>query len=203
MINNLFLYGVIGSGKSTLIRAALLPYLAKTGGFFVQRIFIRGDYAAFRLCPVGTAADYILKKEAQTLAGLDNLFLFSDGNGSWKRNLNVFETAGIDTLKGLHTRNKKIFLLDELGGVELKCPAFMDAVRQIIDAGSFTLGVVKAAGNAKILESSLSGESVLDDNALFFEYLRSHPNTELLAIDEQNRAAAGSRVKLFIDEALK
>lgn len=198
MVNNLFLLGTIGIGKSTMIKECLMPYLVEIGGFFVQRIFIGSEYAAFRLCPVEIFPDYELDCHVETLEGLDNLFLYSLSGNNWQRNLGVFEKAGLGCLEKDLSSNKKLILMDELGGVELYSRAFSGKVWEVISAGVPVLGVVKGPANARVLESSQAGRGISDRNSRFLEYLESDPSTKLLTVTAGNRLVARERLKSFI-----
>lgn len=203
MINNLFLLGTIAVGKSTMIKECILPYLFETGGFFVQRIFIGCEYAAFRFCPVDSSTGYELNRRVETLEGLDNLFLYTLSGNNWQRDLEVFETTGLDCLKESLKRNKKLILMDELGGVELYSGIFREIVREVISAKVPVLGVVKTPDNARVLENSLAGRGVSNINNQFLDYLGSHPSTELLTVTAENRSEALIRLKSFLEGVFK
>lgn len=182
-----------------MIKECLRPYLPEAGGFFVQRIFIGSEYAAFRLCPVDSFPGYELDCHVETLEGLENLFLYSISGNNWQRNLEVFEKAGLDCLeKGLRN-NKKLILMDELGGVELDSKVFREKVKEVISAEMPVLGVVKSPANARVLENSLAGRGVTDTNSQFLEYLGSHPSIELLTVTGENRLEASTRLKSFLE----
>lgn len=199
MVSNLFLLGTIGVGKSTMIRECLMPYLPETGGFFVQRIFIGSEYAAFRLCPVDSFPGYELDCHVETLEGLNNLFLYSLSGNNWQRNLEVFEKAGLDCLEKSLRKNKKLILMDELGGVELYSKVFTGKVKEVISAEVPVLGVAKNPANSRVLENSLAGRGVIDTNSQFLQYLGSHPSTELMTVTRENRLEASIRLKSFIE----
>ncbi len=202
MISNLFFYGPIGAGKSTLIRDALLPHLDKAGGFYVQRIITDGRCSAFRLCKTEDAASYILEKEVESQAGLDSLFLKSNIDQQWQFDPRVFETAGVDCIQQSLQRGKKLLVMDELGGVELQCPVFMETVRQVLQSPTPVIGVLKAPKNARVLANCLPEGGVLDDNSIFADYLKNLQNTELYPVEPAGRGPAAARAALFIKGAL-
>lgn len=203
MKKNLFLQGDIGVGKSMLIKENLLPYLPKVGGFFVQRIFIGDRYAAFKLNPVQEAEEYQLNKYVTSLDLADNLFLYSDDQGKWFRNPEVFENSGIAYLKKSISEKKDLILLDELGGIELDCPTFMKVVMEILNGNIPVLGVLKTPQNAKKLESSLADNSKISEKRPFLNCIKYHPLLELLNVTEKNYQEINTRVKTFMEAALQ
>jgi nucleoside-triphosphatase THEP1 len=198
MINNLFLFGTIGAGKSTLIRQFLRPYLPEVGGFYVQRILYNKELVAFSLKPVDHKSDYQLTLEVNNLMGLDNLFLYADDQGNWQRDVHVFQNSGALCLRNSRQDHKKLILLDELGGIELHNQVFMAEVYKTLNSSTPVLGVVKAPDNARILESVEAGKGATDVNLTFIDYLNNDQETELLDIDNINRNEVTFRVKSFI-----
>jgi nucleoside-triphosphatase len=201
---NLFLEGNAGVGKSRLIQEILLPYLPRVGGFFVQRIFIGDRYVAFKLNPVEEAKEYQLNKYVTSLHEVDNLFLYSDNQGKWYRNPEVFENSGIAYLKKSMVEKKDLILLDELGGIELNCTAFMKVVLEVLDGDIPVLGVLKSRRNAEKLEVKLAdkNESV-ESRVSFFNCIKSHRQLELLNVTEKNYKEINTRVKAFVEESLQ
>ncbi|NLL21462.1 MAG: hypothetical protein GX263_06955 [Firmicutes bacterium] len=219
MKKNLFLEGNIRLGKSALIREILLPFLPKVGGIFVQRIFIGERYVAFKLHPIKEAADYRLNKHVNSLSEVDNLFLYSDSQGKWRPNKEVFENSGVAYLRESVEKNKHLILLDELGGVELDCPAFMEAVMTVLNSKIPVLGVLKSPRNAEKLDAALAGKcadnafavSVVyaeknerrgSNRAFFLQRIKSHPEMELLRVTGSNIPEIKNRVKKFVERAV-
>jgi nucleoside-triphosphatase len=200
MSKKLFLYGTIGAGKSTLIRQCLLPYLPSVGGFYVQRILKDGQLIAFRLRPVSVNSDYQLSLAVDNSEGLNDLFLHADQHGGWQRNNQVFLETGVNCLRQSFESNKKLILLDELGGIELHIPAFMAEVYKIFKSPTPVLGVVKAPANAQILERVKAGKGVIDANLSFIEDLNNHETATLINVDQENRDAVAVLVKEFVEE---
>lgn len=201
MVKNLFLLGKIGTGKSTLIRNSLLPCIDQTGGFFVQRVFIGGVCAAFQLLPVTNAEEYLLEKEQTTLEGLKNIFLWNNGRGNWQSNLEVFRKTGVRCLHEGLSAGKKLILLDEIGGIELHCPPFMKAVREIIAGPSPVLGVLKAPPNAETLEECLADSGITTINKVFIDELHKDTVTELIHVDRENMGCTSEKIKRFVEAA--
>ena len=199
MTKNLFLLGSIGAGKSTVIRQFLLPYLPEIGGFFVQRILCDKELVAFSLKPVDNKSGYQLTQEVDNLVGLVNLFLYSNDQGNWQRDEDVFQNSGALWLRNSRQDHKRLILLDELGGIELHNQAFMAEVYETLNSSTPVLGVVKAPANARILERVEAGKGVTEVNLTFIDYLHNDPGTELLDVDNIKRNEAAFKVKSFVE----
>ena len=142
----------------------------------MQRILIKWRCAAFRLQPVETAAAYRINEHVSTLDGLTNLFLYSDAQGRWRQDSAVFSGVGTGCLERSMASGKELILLDELGGIELGCTGFMEAVRAVLDSSIPVLGVYKAPRNAAKLAGCLGDGSTGSANRAVLDYLQSHPD---------------------------
>ena len=129
MKRHLFLTGPIGCGKSTAIGRALGDRLAQCGGFLTRRH--REPHLHFTLeCPDGN----------EKITFLD----FSKGKPAV--DLNAFSKISL-------TGN--VLVLDEIGGIELLCPAFVSALEQALESDAPILGVLKGDGAADALAEAL------------------------------------------------
>jgi nucleoside-triphosphatase len=200
---HLFLQGEIGSGKSSLIREALLPYLDKVGGFFVQRVFIAGRYAAFKLTPLTTAAEYNVNLYVDDMQGLDNLFLYCDDHNKWQIDLRVFAKSGVACLQHSRNASKKLVLMDELGGVEFACLPFMKAVWEVLNGPIPALGVLKLPRNLGKLKKESGGQS---ENEVGYKYslqsFKQHPEVELASFNADNYEQVKARVNKFVEDIM-
>lgn len=148
MRRRLFLTGNIGCGKSTAILTAIGDKLPAFGGFLTKRIRDEGGHgAAFTLCaPDGSRAAVFLDCTSGTPVI------------HWE----VFQTLAPELMTG------KIVILDEIGGMELLCPEFMDALNALLETDIPILGVLKGdtAANAMIRKLGLSEEYEAAANSL-------------------------------------
>ncbi len=172
------------------------------GGFFVQRIFQGEKLKGFSLVPVDEASEYRLNYSVSNTEGLKKLFLYVDEKGNWQSNDNVFQVSGVECLRKSLRKDKKLVLLDELGGIELNNAAFMSEIYRILDSAIPVLGVVKAPGNAKILERSVVGKGVTGVNRSFIDWLQADLKTELYLVDQLNREEAALKIKNFVEAVL-
>ncbi len=203
MKRHLFLQGDIAVGKSTLLRETLLPHLENVGGFYVQRVFRGKEYAAFQLQPLGNTEDYQLNKYVERLPEKENLFLYCDENNKWYTQLAILEKKGVLFLQRSRKEKKQIILMDEIGGVDLHCPLFIQSVLQILDGPQPTLGVLKAPRNIKKLNSSLAEpENKVKKMEKTLTAIKEHPLIELLEVNRENYAEIKLRVEAFVKNAL-
>ena len=136
----------------------MLPHLDKVGGFLSEDICCDHN-VAFKMVPVSTANDYKLSIFVDSLDGQDNLFLHCNSDNKWQMNLQVFEDHGLACLRQCSDVHKKLVVMDELGGIELRCPAFMDAVLEVLDGVTPVLGVLKLPRSLDKLKKELAANS--------------------------------------------
>ena len=135
MKRRLFLTGPIGCGKSTAIATAIGDKLPEFGGFLTKRT--RND--------MGQAIAFYLESPdgSQKEVFLDCETVFP------KIAMEVFEKTAPNLLKG------KCIVLDEIGGLELLCPAFMAALDALLESDIPVIGVVKGEGSADAMIQKL------------------------------------------------
>ena len=173
MKKRLFLTGPMGCGKSTAIAQALGSTACRGGGFFTRRqLDSSGKLTGFSLeSPDGARGEVFLD--------------FTQGKPVW--NLSVFSQLGRDLLTD---PDAPFLVLDEIGGVELLCPEFADALEAVFVRGTPCIGVMKGAGPSGALIKALG----LDDTyAHSWErlqaFLSSDPDTLLYSCGQFDKHA--------------
>lgn len=143
MKKHLFLEGPIQEGKSTLIRKLIKARLPQIGGFSCQRLLDgAGKTVGFRITAIEEAMD--LTKIYSP--ALPDVFLFSDGDRTGKKP-EVFADTAVRLL--LESREKKLILLDEIGGVELLSPEFRRELYRVLEGDVPCLGVLKLESSSR------------------------------------------------------
>lgn len=123
MKHRLFLTGPIGCGKSTAIDRGLGDRRDRLKGFVTLREGQTPKPERFWL-------ETLPKRERA---------VFLDLTGEKPRiDLRVFSDLGVQSLQ------KGPLLLDEIGGIELLCPEFLEALEDALSGDTPILGVVKA-----------------------------------------------------------
>lgn len=153
MYKHLFLEADSGAGKSTLIRTLLRPHSDCIGGFSSQRLLDEGgETIAFRIVP---ADDLRLAVPFENTP--ETIFRTISKSHSSQSMPEVFGLAGIDILE--NCRGKKMILLDEIGGLELKDRAFKKKLFDILAGDTPCIGVIKQLNKAKAMSSTESKQS--------------------------------------------
>ena len=135
MKRRLFLTGPIGCGKSTAIAQGLGDRLGELGGF-----------VTFREVPAHRAQRFWLET-----TGARERATFLDLTGEKPRiDLSAFSGPGVRSLQ------KGPLLLDEIGGIELLCPEFLEALERALTGDTPVLGVIKAPGSSLALARCLN-----------------------------------------------
>lgn len=183
------------AGKSTLLQEAMEPYREYIGGFVSQRLKDSSlNTIGFRL------ADYS-SEPALTAAfteELSNIFL-RHGSDKSSFSLSIFENQAIEILEKAR-RSKKIILLDEIGGGELKSDIFKNYLDRLLMGNVPCIGVLKAPKAAANTGRGI-GTDLKDENALLHERLDAY-NSELLIYSRDKFYEQKKYIQRFIEEKL-
>lgn len=158
MIRHLFLEGAIQSGKSTLLRKMLQPYMGSVGGFASQRLLDdSGRTIGYR---IGQASATPLT--ASFSKDYSGIFRTTDKDGLVLKYPEVFDEEGVKYLT--ENQGKKLILLDEIGGAEMLNPLFRNALNNVLSGSIPCLGVIKLEESA----SHMSRTAKYDESVLKF-----------------------------------
>jgi hypothetical protein len=165
MTPNLFFEGPVRSGKSTIIRRTLLPYLDNLGGFVVQRLLDEKNVpVAYRL--IGLETIHCLGAQGKSLfLAVDaplasitaddrkGIFLWTDPR---RTQLQAFDSIAHEIVAAsLESPSScKILLLDEIGGVDLLSPVFREAIMSVLQSTTPCIGVIKEIEKARNAQST-------------------------------------------------
>lgn len=199
MNKHMFLQGEIGVGKSTIIKNSISPHMHEIGGFYTQRIYIGQRYVGFALNCVEEEEEYIINKHVNSLNEVDNIFLYSDDNGRWKINNDVFLNYGLSSLRTGYS-SKKLILMDELGGVELKCIPFMREIFNVLDGEISVLGVLKTKSSITKLQNKLINSLNKENPNDFYERILNHCNVKIVNVSKENYIEANNDVAKFVEK---
>lgn len=173
MGKSLFLTGDSGEGKTTLLFQCLEPYRSFVSGFFSQRLIDKNqNTVGFRLA----SAKEEWKPKAFYEGHLTNVFLRRENDNTFIFP-EVFVTAGSNLLK--NHENEKLILMDEIGGIELLIPEFMEAIHRCLAGPAPCIGVVKSQKNLALMTKRSGGN-------LSLERLLTELEEDLLK-DQRNR----------------
>ena len=187
MYKHLFLEADSGAGKSTLIRALIEPYIDFIGGFSSQRLLDENDETiAFRIVPA-----YDLRLAVPYENTPETIFRIISKEYRSQSKPEVFGSSGVTLLNDC--REKKLILLDEIGGLELKDQAFVSKLHEILSGDIPCIGVLKQAEKAKHMN-----ESIVDHNRLLRKKMFEEFDCKIIEF-KRNDPAVTDEVKRFVD----
>lgn len=179
-------------GKSTTVQKALKPYTQGVAGFVVQRVWQADEIVGYKANAVRGTLPGIDEAYAP---GMEGLFLLRG-----KQNVQVLVNAINLAKQYCQEPPCKVVLLDEIGGLELLTPNFMEPLYAILNLCKPCVGVLKAEENLKHTCSRLG---------LGPEYLQAHHKLaqfimqkgRLLTLAPQNRAMVEEQLALYLENA--
>lgn len=207
MAKHLFLEGPIQIGKSTLLRQLLTPYASQIAGFSSQRLTdISGDTIAFRIVP---AQDFRLTMPYEEAVNSDEfmpevlqnsgVFRAIPKDGKRENYYEVFENIGLELLSNVS--NKRLILLDEIGGIELKNEPFQNKLYDILNGDIPCIGVIKSHKKAlHLADDTTKTNTVGNLNLQLRDYILNSCDGEILTFDRDDNSTK-SAVEKFISDA--
>lgn len=188
---HLFLEGPVKTGKSTLIRDCIAPYIDQIGGFSSQRLWRDGSPCGYRLAQADE-----LDLDAAYCSELSNIFSYHNGQ-SFKKEPSVFEKQGVALLE--QALGKPLVLLDEIGGSELLVPEFRQKLYEIL-AGTCCIGVIKLADKAAFMSRTAGYPGkVVDYNLQLRKDLSEKFGAKILPYNIQKRDALKQEIEEFLE----
>ncbi len=133
MIKNIFLTGLPGSGKTTLIKEIINELNLEVSGFYTSEIRKNGKRVGFEI--------FSLDGKKGTLAHQDLKSQYCVSK--YKVNLKDLEEIGVKAIEeGI--KNKKIIIIDEIGKMEILSEKFKEVVLKALESKNLVLGTIKA-----------------------------------------------------------
>ncbi|RAO98535.1 hypothetical protein PW5551_09310 [Petrotoga sp. 9PW.55.5.1] len=164
MINNIFLTGRIGVGKTTIIKKILKKLKPKIGGFTVYKEGEIFNWNAFYLIE----SSYLIDEKIVLNLSEENRFAYRKENYfKWLVNTKAFDEVGVRLLSPSNFVD--IIIMDELGRFELNAYEFQKKVYSLLDSKIPVLGVIK------------------DESNEFLDKIRNRTDVEIFKITEENR----------------
>lgn len=197
MYKHLFLEADSGAGKSTLIRELITPYVDDIGGFSSQRLLDdNNETIAFRIVSADDLRLAVPYEETP-----ETIFRTISKDHSSMSMPGVFGSAGIDLLDSCD--EKKLILLDEIGGLELKDQSFKDRLYELLAGDVPCIGVIKQLDKARSMNVSADAGEKPSSIASLNQELRRKMLEDLdckILEFKRNDPAIIDEVKDFIDK---
>lgn len=188
---HLFLEGPVRTGKSTLIRQCIAPYLHQIRGFSCQRLWLDGTPSGYRLAPAEETA-----LDAPLLPDTPDIFL-SYQNNPPKKDPSVF--AGLGTMLLEQAKGAPLILLDEIGGSELLVPAFRKKLYEILSGPSPCIGVLKLASKAGSMSKAAGYPgTIVEYNLRLRRDLKEVFSGEICYFEPERREDVKTRIESFL-----
>ena len=191
MKKHLFLTGVSGIGKTTIIRQALGSAAGYAGGFITERVADGdGSVEGFDLYPAAAAIGH---------DGFDGLRFLDLGTTPPQKDNEVFRESAAQMLReaGFYP----FVMLDEIGGFEMLIPQFRNELAQLLNSDAPIIGVIKGAENAEELRASFGlGEkfTMLTDNLR--AVLANDEDTVVIEVKQRGDETAKRIVEAWVKE---
>lgn len=191
MKKHLFLTGVSGIGKTTIIRQALGSAAGYAGGFITERVTDGdGRVEGFDLYPAAAAIGH---------DGFDGLRFLDLGTTPPRKDNEVFRESAAQMLR--EAEFYPFVILDEIGGFEMLIPQFRNELAQLLNSDAPIIGVIKGAENAEELRASFGlGEkfTMLTDNLR--AVLANDEDTVVIEVKQRGDETARRIVEAWVKE---
>lgn len=145
-MNNLFLTGKIGIGKSTILKKALEKLNLSLGGYTTERVF------------EGYFRKYIVKSLYDNME--EYTILKVDSRDNSKEKFTESFEIGIVSVLDKSLKYRDLLILDELGCVEDNINIFTSKVFELLDSKKIVFGILKE-DNCKFLNAIKNREDVI------------------------------------------
>jgi len=129
----LFVTGRPGVGKTTLILRAIELLRVPMHGFYTRELRAEGRRVGFEI------ADLAGSSAVMARVGFPGPVRV----GRYGVDLDAVERVGVRALEKA-LRDRALAVIDEVGRMELACPAFVDVLGRVMDAGIPVLGTIHA-----------------------------------------------------------
>jgi nucleoside-triphosphatase len=165
----LLLTGRPGVGKTTVIRKIAAGLAGRRlGGFYTEEMRVNGERRGFRLV---------------TFDGRDGVMAHVDVRGAARVGKYGVDVAVVDELAGAALVVRPdvcVYLVDEIGKMECCSPAFVKAMRELLDSTMTVIATVARSGGGFIAE------------------VKARADAELLEVTRSNRDELPGRVLAWL-----
>jgi len=194
MEKNLFLTGLSGCGKTTLLRNIIADKLSFAGGFVTERISDpRGKVIGYDLFPAAAASG---------IPGFTGHRFLDYSSPTPSTDNEVFRIEGTRLLQ--EAEMYPFAMLDEFGGFELIIPQFREALLDLLNSNTPCIGVLKAAPNAAHLRAKLGlGERYTAYRDALEAALKRDADTIIVPVKGHNDKKAEKLVRAWCEEYLR
>ncbi len=198
---NYFLQGERQSGKTTLIAKIAQESGLKVCGFNSMRLInSNGDSVGFALAKYENNTSHTINIDE---THIDSDFIFMSGNAcNRKINLAVF-----DKVKTMFTSEElcdcHLFVMDELGGLELLSPIFTSFIEDILSSKIICIGTIKSETNFSHMQSMIDIQVFDDVVKAFRNKLVEVYDSKIISLTQENKVIIEREIKTEIQKYKK
>lgn len=187
MIKHVFLTGSPGVGKTTLAQK-LLEAISSTGmsihGFCTEEVRESGRRVGFDVVTVNGQRGILSRVGSTGLSGRREHTV-----GQYVVDLPSFESLALPLFRNLSDGHRKLFVIDEIGKMELFSQAFIQAVRQALDSADCTV-----LGTIPLPKGKPLG---------LVEEIRARKDVKVFMVTKENRNGILDEIVATLKECLK
>ncbi|WP_213996241.1 nucleoside-triphosphatase [Tepidanaerobacter syntrophicus] len=200
---NLLLQGDIGIGKSTIIIDAIMPYIDCVGGYYTQRILKNKQKVGFLINPIENIKADSLNRDIEDIKSEEKqrVFICKNSNETWSFNYEVFARYSMEYLSESLRQGKKLLIVDELGGAELRLDYFFQYMAKIFISNTPVLGVLKSRYDFQKLKNATLSKATYENVEEFTRLIRQKSQIILLTPEVDNNDVA-SQVRAFVKRSI-
>ena len=190
---HLFIEGVSGVGKTTLLSGALKSFRGKVGGFVTRRMSgENGEVKGFYLAPVGALF------EPEASAAPESSFFLRRVGEVWECDYASLAKGALALLENLD--DVDLVVIDEIGGFELLDEAFRERVEEIVLGDLPCLCVLKSPQGRDALSDTVGfTDGYGEVFGEFRDKVLSSDEVEFFTLRPGNYEVVEGKVAAFLD----
>ncbi|XP_067278110.1 cancer-related nucleoside-triphosphatase isoform X2 [Pseudorasbora parva] len=187
MMKHVFLTGVPGVGKTTLVKKvceAMASAAVSVSGFYTEEVRERGRRAGFDVVTLTGDRGRLSRLSTESAAGGREYRV-----GQYVVDLQSFESLTLPLFRNMCEGRERVFVIDEIGKMELFSQAFIRAVRQTLDGSSCSiLGTIPVPKGKPLT---------------LVEEVRSRQDVKIFMVTKENRDTIFDDIVSAVQECLK
>ena len=169
MVKNVFITGLPGCGKTSLIKEILKELRLNAGGFYTQEIREGGIRKGFKIITLDSKEGILAHVNVKSPYRVSK----------YKVNIKDLEEIGVNAIFEALKKNK-ICIIDELGKMELYSEKFKKVVLAALDSKNKVLGTIKLTSDP------------------FTDEIKRREDTTIFHLTRENRGEIKKEIKNFL-----
>jgi len=169
MVKNVFITGLPGCGKTSLIKEILKELRLNAGGFYTQEIREGGIRKGFKIITLDSKEGILAHVNVKSPYRVSK----------YKVNIKDLEEIGVNSIFEALKKNK-ICIIDELGKMELYSEKFKKVVLAALDSKNKVLGTIKLTSDP------------------FTDEIKRREDTTIFHLTRENRGEIKKEIKNFL-----